>query len=195
MEKTLNISDNLWHGTIKMIITLSPAFLIGSILLSDKIVPFEIIGTAQKVILAASWIMFLISTFFGIITLLKDAEFFIFSASDVGKQMQENISKIASEQNIYETDFYIKFPVQYTNLFFGITAVVTFLLGILNTALFLVNKVYIAGLFLILFFNLTMISFFTYLLVSHIKKRAKINNAKHKKTHNSNHKYKTTAYF
>ncbi len=171
-EKYLNFANHFWFDAIKIIITLSPTFLLGSIAFAYKIILFENIGLLQKKILVFSWILFLVSTFFGIVTLLKASDFFTSMANETYKKIAGNVEKIVnSGEKEHSIDVDLSPSIKFGNLTYGIIASVTFLLGVLNTGLFLTSEIHSANSFLIIFSNLIVVLYFAILLGFHLKNR------------------------
>jgi hypothetical protein len=75
-DKSLDISNQIWHAILRLIVTLSSSGLILTVALADKLFPG--LGSLEKLsgFLIIGWILFFISIIFGIVAGVNESLFF-----------------------------------------------------------------------------------------------------------------------
>lgn len=140
-KENLNQMNEMWYGTIRLLITLSTSILLVSVSLVDKILPLNSSPLHIKYALFIGWFLFFLSIIFGILTELKGAEFSGIMAHEREKVLKEYLLKMIDdqlgEQEINLEEGFIK----YASLFWGLSAVVTFILGVSFVSIYAIGNI------------------------------------------------------
>ena len=153
-EHSLEESNKLWYGTIRLLITLSSTILLASIGFAEKIAPIP--GAAQLVInlLVISWVLFFISISFCILTELMGSSLHSRRAVIFSNQMKQALIELGEGKSVKETKLKESDPfIEYPSLFWGLTGVMGFLFGMINISLCLVARYFPINIFIVLGVN------------------------------------------
>ncbi len=138
---SLEESNRIWYGVLRLVITLSSSFLLLSIALVEKLFP-PINGSINlSKFLITSWVLLFISIIFGIITEINEAIFHANQASRKAKYIKQINEKIARglTEEIYREDDKTDYIV-YNEISWGVISINSFILAILCLCLALLRK-------------------------------------------------------
>jgi len=140
--QSLDESNKLWYGVLRLIITLSSSFLVLTIALVEKLFP-PINGMINlPKFLTISWILLFLSIIFGIIAELNEAAFHENQARARGKTIHELNEKIA--QGLKEDTIKIDDDTDYLILnqnIWGVISINSFIFAILFICLALLRNI------------------------------------------------------
>lgn len=140
-KENLNQMNERWYGAIRLLITLSTSILLVSISLIDKILPLNNSTLHIKYTLFIGWILFFLSIIFGILTELKGAEFFGVAAREREKVLKKYLLQMVNDQ-VGESEINLEEGfIRYASLFWGLSAVVTFILGVLFVSIYSIGNI------------------------------------------------------
>lgn len=152
--KKIERANELWYGTIRLLITLSTSILLVSVSFVNKISPFQSAVSFAKNILLLGWLAFLLAIVFGIIAELKGAEFYDEHSRNDAQILKEYLRKMAKQQvGTIEIDLNEGFVV-YPSLIWAFMEVFCFVFGITSMAVYMLanmGAINLLGSILILF--------------------------------------------
>ncbi len=172
-KENLNQMNERWYGAIRLLITLSTSILLVSISLIDKILPLSNSPPHIKYTLFIGWILFFLSITFGILTELKGAEFSGLAAREREKVLKEYLLKMTNDQfGEQEINLQEGF-IRYASLFWGLSTVVTFILGVLLVSIYAMGNICFLSLGWEIVIIFSVIIIIATLIVNYFKNRKK----------------------
>ena len=138
----LDKGNNLWHGVLRLVTTLSSSFLVLTIALVEKLFPFIDGKPNLSNFLIVSWILLFVSIIFGIIAELEEA---IFQANQANKRAR-NIKIINKKivqgltEDIYKEDDDTDYIV-YGSIIWGAISIDSFIFAVICMCLALLKKI------------------------------------------------------
>ena len=171
-KEALERSNALWYGTIRLIITLSASILFASVSFADKLFPLSDASSLAKIALFSSWALFFVSVVFCILTELMGADSHNKRAIKISTEMKQASQAIASGEKMknYEIKEDTSF-IEYPSLLCAFIGIISFILAILNTVLYLVVQFFEFGGIVIVASNVLVIVFLGILIHNHYKNR------------------------
>jgi len=172
-KENLNQMNERWYGAIRLLITLSTSILLVSISLIDKILPLNSSPLHIKYTLFIGWILFFLSIIFGILTELKGAEFSGVAAREREKVLKKYLLQMVNDQ-VGECEINLEEGfIRYASLFWGLSAVVTFILGVLFVSIYSIGNMCSISLIWEMVIIFSIIIIITALIVNYFKNRKK----------------------
>ena len=171
-ERSLEESNKLWYGTIRLLITLSSTILLASIGFVDKVIPILEASPIVRVLLVISWVLFFISIAFCILAELMGSSHHAKRAVNFSNQMKQILFDLGEGKKIKETRVKESDPfIEYPSLFWGLTGVMTFLFGMINISLCLVDRYFPIRFSIIVMLNGLVLGGLIFLIRNHYKQR------------------------
>lgn len=91
LSQHIGRSNELWYGTIKLLVSISATILFGTIAIVDKIFPLATATATQLLVLYSGWILLFLSIISCILTLVLGADFFLRQANHLSREMMRCI--------------------------------------------------------------------------------------------------------